>query len=222
MSKFTKSLKKKFSLKSRPSYIASHTIVVEQADNRLKRAATVGSSTSKNNSKKGTSNALFEADKAVSDDPNMNSTDKMWRSLFNMYDTDHSGSIDCKELKLIIEELGYECSLAEVLEIMRKFDIGETGTIDFKEFLSLVEDWIANDDDQIREAFEVFDRDGTGFLSFVELERALTAYGGEEFTQEEAQAFFNEIDADGSGTISADEFITFIKKIGSLVKNDIT
>ena len=62
---------------------------------------------------------------------------------------------DCSELKLILEELGYECSTDEVLKVISKFDLNTTGTIDFNEFLSLIGDWMSNDENQIRDAFEV-------------------------------------------------------------------
>ncbi|KAL5269270.1 hypothetical protein ACHWQZ_G002924 [Mnemiopsis leidyi] len=138
----------------------------------------------------------------------------MFRDIFNMYDKDGNNTIDCSELKLILEELGYECSTEEVMHVISKFDINTTGTIDFNEFLSLVGDWMSNDENQIRDAFEVFDKEGNGYLSLEQLKRALTMYG-EAFTDAEAEEFFKEIDVDGDGTITADEFIQYIKGVNS-------
>ena len=39
--------------------------------------------------------------------------------------------------------------------MISKFDLNTTGTIDFNEFLSLVGDWMSNDENQIRDAFDV-------------------------------------------------------------------
>ena len=36
----------------------------------------------------------------------------------------------------------------------------------------------------------MFDREGKGYLTIDELKVALTKYGGEEFTDEEAEGFF--------------------------------
>ncbi|XP_063683012.1 calmodulin-A-like isoform X1 [Bolinopsis microptera] len=138
----------------------------------------------------------------------------MFRDIFNMYDKDGNNTIDCSELKLILEELGYECSTEEVLQVISKFDLNTTGTIDFNEFLSLIGDWMSNDENQIRDAFEVFDKEGNGYLSLEQLKRALTTYG-EAFTDNEAEEFFKEIDVDGDGTITADEFIQYIKGVNS-------
>ena len=48
------------------------------------------------------------------------------------------------------------------------FDMDGTGSIDFPEFLTLIakiQKEALDDKDEIREAFTVFDKDGTGFLS---------------------------------------------------------
>jgi len=134
----------------------------------------------------------------------------MFRDIFNMYDKDGNNSIDSGELKLILEELGYECTEDDVSQVIKKFDTDQTGTIDFNEFLCLIGDWMSNDENQIRDAFEVFDKEGNGYLSLEQLKRALTTYG-EAFTDTEAEEFFSEIDIDGDGTITADEFIQYIK-----------
>jgi len=141
---------------------------------------------------------------------------KTFSDMFMLVDKDGTMTVDCSELQYILRLLGYEAEPSEVTLIMEKYDLDGSGTIDFDEYLMFMEDWMTNDEEQIREAFQVFDREGKGYLTIDELKVALTKYGGEEFTDEEAEGFFRAIDADGDGCMTADEFINYIKSMAKL------
>ncbi|CAF1313828.1 unnamed protein product [Didymodactylos carnosus] len=72
------------------------------------------------------------------------------------------------------------------------------GTIDFPEFLSLMSRRMKDSDDEeeIREAFRVFDRDGDGFISADELRHVMTNLG-EKLTDEEIDEMIREANIDG-------------------------
>ena len=53
--------------------------------------------------------------------------------------------------------------------------------------------------------FQVFDSDGSGELDAEEFREALAQFGFED--KDEQDAMFREIDADGGGTVSWDEFL---------------
>ncbi len=86
-------------------------------------------------------------------------------------------------------------------------DADGSGSIEFPEFLWMMaqktSDLAAEDD--IRKAFQVFDRDGNGFISREEM-RAVMMNIGEQITDEECTEFITEADVDGDGRINYEEF----------------
>jgi calmodulin len=84
----------------------------------------------------------------------------------------------------------------------------KNGTIDFPEFLSLMARKMKDTDteEELIEAFKVFDRDGNGFISAAELRHVMTNLG-EKLTDEEVDEMIREADVDGDGQINYEEFV---------------
>merc|ERR1712159_273278 len=61
-------------------------------------------------------------------------------------------------------------------------------------------------EEEIVEAFKVFDKDGNGFISAAELRHVMTNLG-EKLTDEEADEMIREADVDGDGQINYEEFV---------------
>ncbi|KAI8610972.1 hypothetical protein BC830DRAFT_699212 [Chytriomyces sp. MP71] len=72
---------------------------------------------------------------------------------------------------------------------------------------------------EIREAFHLFDTDGSGSITNKEWRIAMKAMGFEP-TKEENKLMLAEMDKDGSGTIDYDEFLAMITKrlVGNMAK----
>lgn len=83
-----------------------------------------------------------------------------------------------------------------------------TGTIDFPEFLTLMARKMKDTDseEELIEAFKVFDRDGNGLISAAELRHVMTNLG-EKLTDEEVDEMIREADIDGDGQINYEEFV---------------
>ena len=76
------------------------------------------------------------------------------------------------------------------------------GEIDFEEFLQMMSKKIKDTDteEEIRDAFKIFDKDGNGLISANEL-RQIMANLGEKLTDEELDEMMREADLNGDGQI---------------------
>ena len=95
-----------------------------------------------------------------------------------------------------------------ILSFAAQVDADGNGTIDFPEFLSLMARKMKDTDteEELIEAFKVFDRDGNGFISAAELRHVMTNLG-EKLTDEEVDEMIREADVDGDGQINYEEFV---------------
>ena len=60
-----------------------------------------------------------------------------------------------------------------------------------------------NLEEELREAFKVFDKDGNGFISTEELKQTMTTLG-ESLTEDEAEKMILIADKDGDGQVNLD------------------
>merc|ERR1719410_3246131 len=92
--------------------------------------------------------------------------------------------------------------------MINEVDADGNGAIDFPEFLSLMarchQD--TEGEEELSEAFKVFDRDGNGFISSAEVHLVMTNLG-EKLTDEEVSEMDRAADVDGDGQINYDEFV---------------
>eukprot|EP00941_MAST-03F_sp_MAST-3F-sp1_P002486 g2486.t1 len=79
---------------------------------------------------------------------------------------------------------------------------------------------IGDDAASIEEVFETWDADGDGFLDAYELKAAMEHMTGQNVSIESAQAMIHDVDEDGDGTISIEEYRRLQTK--SSLENDCT
>mmetsp|Transcript_1057 Transcript_1057/g.1381 ORF Transcript_1057/g.1381 Transcript_1057/m.1381 type:complete len:171 (-) Transcript_1057:220-732(-) len=135
------------------------------------------------------------------------------REAFDLFDTDGSGTIDAKELKVAMRALGFEPKKEEIKKMISDIDKDGSGTIDFQEFLEMMTAKMSEKDsrEEILKAFRLFDDDETGKISFRNLKRVAKELG-ENMTDEELQEMIDEADRDGDGEINEEEFLRIMKK----------
>eukprot|EP00439_Symbiodinium_sp_Y106_P029831 s2463_g3.t1 len=107
------------------------------------------------------------------------------KEAFDLFDTDGSGEIDSKELKVAMRALGFEPKKEEIQKMISDVDDDGSGTIGYEEMTHK----ILNRDpkDEILKAFRLFDDDETGKISFKNLKRVAKELG-ERMTDEDMWA----------------------------------
>ena len=135
------------------------------------------------------------------------------KEAFDLFDTDGSGSIDAKELKVAMRALGFEPKKEEIKKMIADLDHEGNGVIDYNDFLDLMTVKMAERDpmEEMMKAFRLFDEDDTGKISFKNLKRVAKELG-ENMSDEEIQEMIDEADRDGDGEISDEEFFRIMKK----------
>ena len=93
------------------------------------------------------------------------------------------------------------------------------GEIDFEEFLQMMSKKITTNDteEEIRDAFRIFDKDGNGLISAHEL-RQIMMNLGEKVTDEELDEMMREADLNGDGQIDYEGEIKQFNQIAPVVK----
>ena len=113
-----------------------------------------------------------------------------------------------------MRSLGQNPTEAELKDMISEFDQTGSGTIDFPEFLNRMARKIKADGPEkmadteynsVKEGFQSFDKDGDGFICHSDFKMAL-AKMGEQLTDEEVAEAIGEVDTDGDGRISFEEW----------------
>merc|ERR1712122_474547 len=84
-----------------------------------------------------------------------------FKEAFSLFDKDGDGTITTKELGTVMRSLGQTPTEAELHDMINEVDNDGSGTIDFAEFLSLMSKKMkdADSEEELMEAFKVFDKD---------------------------------------------------------------
>ena len=137
------------------------------------------------------------------------------REAFDLFDTDGSGAIDAKELKVAMRALGFDPKKDEVKKMIADVDTDGFGTIGFDDFMALMTAKMAERDprEEILKAFRLFDDDETGKITFKNLKRVAKELG-EQISDAELQEMIDEADRDGDGEVDEEEFFRIMKKSG--------
>eukprot|EP00565_Helicotheca_tamesis_P007886 CAMPEP_0185724060 /NCGR_PEP_ID=MMETSP1171-20130828/663_1 /TAXON_ID=374046 /ORGANISM="Helicotheca tamensis, Strain CCMP826" /LENGTH=149 /DNA_ID=CAMNT_0028391835 /DNA_START=108 /DNA_END=557 /DNA_ORIENTATION=- len=130
-----------------------------------------------------------------------------YKEAFSMFDIDGDGTITLVELEEIMRSLGTNSTKEELREMVNSVDENGDNMIDFDEFLVLMKSRKKNDDPdkELRDAFNVFDKDGSGAISRQELQSLMQKLG-QNLSKEELDAMMSEVDEDGNGEIDFEEF----------------
>ncbi|KAK4707306.1 hypothetical protein R3W88_033153 [Solanum pinnatisectum] len=128
------------------------------------------------------------------------------RRVFLMFDRNGDGKITRKELSDSLQNLGIYIPEMELVQMIDKIDINRDGFVDMEEFGTYI---------NMREAFNVFDQNGDGFIIVEELRSVLSSLGlKQEKTLEDCKRMIIKVAVDGDGMVDYKEFRQMMKHGG--------
>jgi len=127
---------------------------------------------------------------------------------FFLFDYDKDGKITDKEVAAAVRSCGFYPTQAEIREIEK--DVKAIGDkVDVQtlcQFIAKRVKDLRTTADELKEAFQVFDKQGTGMMSVQDLKMSLTTLG-EQLNNEELGELIRELDQDGEGMVRADDIV---------------
>ncbi|XP_059146695.1 calmodulin-A-like [Physella acuta] len=135
-----------------------------------------------------------------------------FKEAFALFDKDGDGQITATELGIIMQSLGHKHTQADLERMIAEADTDGNGTVEFKEFMDMMGKVmsLADPDEVIKETFQVFDKEGKGYIAAEELKRVMSTLG-ENVTDEELDEMIREADVNGDRKVDFNEFVTMMK-----------
>ncbi|CAI9778220.1 unnamed protein product [Fraxinus pennsylvanica] len=141
------------------------------------------------------------------------------KRVFEMFDQNGDGRITKKELNDSLEKMGIFIPDMELIQMIEKIDVNADGFVDIDEFDSLYQTIIneKDEDEDMRDAFNVFDQNGDGFITVDELKSILASLGLRQGrTAEDCKKMIMNVDVDGDGAVNFVEFKQMMKGVDLL------
>lgn len=134
--------------------------------------------------------------------------------MFKAFDKNGDGKLSMEEVKTgYIEHYGRIMSDEDVEKMFKAVDSDNSGFIDYSEFVvAAMNEKQLTTNDKLQAAFKMFDKDGSGVISASEIKEVL-GFGG-NLDNAAIDAIIKQVDENGDGEISFEEFVTMMKKIG--------
>jgi len=129
--------------------------------------------------------------------------------VFQMFDRNGDGRITKKELNDSLANMGISIPDPELTQMIEKIDVNGDGCVDIDEFGVLYQTIMDehDEDEDMREAFNVFDQNGDGFITVDELKTVLASLGlNQGRTTEDCKKMIMKVDGDGDGMVNFHEF----------------
>ena len=122
---------------------------------------------------------------------------------FTMFDRDKDGLINYNELGNVLKSQGFKPSNQELIEMIEDVDENEDGKINFEEFLILMHSRLKKVDieNELNEAFSVYDKNGSGIISSREFKRIMNSLG-DKVSEEEIDEIIQKVDPKNRGYIN--------------------
>ena len=131
-----------------------------------------------------------------------------YMDAFNMFDTNHDGTINSQKIGELMRKLGKNPTESQLNQIIGNIAKNNSKQIVFDDFVELMEQKNKENDPEIEiiNMFQIFNKDNNGLISNEELFHIIRTFG-ETLTDEEIREIITEADVDGDGYINYEEFV---------------
>ena len=126
------------------------------------------------------------------------------KTAFMAIDKDKSGAISAEELKAVMEMVGQPATDEQVESMISNADCDENGKVEFPEFAKMMQKLMR--EQQIREAFQALDSDGSGKITVDKLKEIMRAAGA-DIGEDQIDEMIKQADSDGDGSVNYEEFL---------------
>jgi Ca2+-binding EF-hand superfamily protein len=128
-----------------------------------------------------------------------------------MFDQGKTGFIDSSKFSTILNTLGHSFDDEELQALLEQNDPEGTGKLNFDAFTEIASHFLEEEDaeamqEELKEAFRLYDREGNGYITTGTLREILKALD-DKLNSDDLDGIIAEIDTDGSGTVDFDEFM---------------
>ena len=100
------------------------------------------------------------------------------KAAFSLFDIDNDGKISKEELSFIFQNVGLELNNSELTQIINNasFTGEKKDFISFEDFCAVMNTKMSDSDteQELKEAFKIFDSEGNGYISIEQLKYVLT------------------------------------------------
>ncbi|KAK8475704.1 hypothetical protein V6N13_053669 [Hibiscus sabdariffa] len=146
-----------------------------------------------------------------------------FKKVFQTFDKNGDGRISKEELSDSLEKLGIFIPDAELTQMIEKIDVNGDNCVDIEEFGELYQSLMSdvNEEEDMAEAFKVFDQNGDGYISVDELMSILVSLGLKQGkTIEDCEKMIMKVDVDGDGRVNFLEFKKMMEEGGGFSSLD--
>ncbi|XP_017075172.1 neo-calmodulin [Drosophila eugracilis] len=136
---------------------------------------------------------------------------ELLKDAFKILDKENEGAITSKEIMQVIRLLGRQPNESEVMSMINEVDTDGNGSIAVTEFCNVILRKMrdTSKEEELRDAFRVFDKQNNGYISATELRSIFMALG-EHIDDEELDEMIREYDLDQDNHINFEEFVNMM------------
>lgn len=122
-----------------------------------------------------------------------------YRDAFSLFDKDGNGYLTKEELGHVMHQLGQWARMEELQEMLAEIDTDGDGNVSFEEFVEILNNMTnadsvsltaAQEEQELRDAFRVFDKHNRGYITASDLTFVLKCLG-EDLDEEESKLTFH-------------------------------